>query len=112
MRQGADLCPLRTTYHASRTPRNLEADWRRARQPLAGGGERAARGVHAEEVDVVGRLVTGDQPFAGGVEGEVAGVLAARRLVPRGRKRARFRVDPEDCNAVVAAVGAVEKLPR
>src|SRR5580658_4432972 len=64
--------------------------------------------VDAEHHDISRILVGGEKEFAAGVNGEIAGRLAACRSPPLRCQRASVaRIHSEDGDAVVAAIGGV-----
>ena len=69
-------------------------------------------GVDAEGDDGVGVLVGGEEPVARGVDGEVARGLAPGGFVAEAGEAAGGLVDGKHGDAVVTAVGAVDRLAR
>ena len=81
-------------------------------QHLAGGGQAAGGGVHAEEHDGVGILVGGEEVAAGGVEREIARRFALSGYVLDQGERALGGVDRKHGDVVGASIGSVEKPRR
>src|ERR1700730_2702096 len=79
---------------------------------FAGGGQGAGGGIDAEDYDVVGLLVGGEEEFAGRVDGEVARSFAHGRIFVFHLEGAFRWVDGEGGDGVdVGAVGGVEEFP-
>jgi len=66
--------------------------------------------IDAEGDDVVGELVGGEDVACRGIEGEVAGGVAARGCMADWGEFTCLLVDAECGDAVVAAVGSVEEF--
>ncbi len=77
---------------------------------LVGGGEGAGGAVDAEDDDVVGLLIGGEEEIAGGIEGKISWGFALRGEVAGGSEGSFGGVDGEDGDAVAAAIGSVEKF--
>ena len=60
--------------------------------------------INAENDDTARGLVLGQQPFARGIDAEVARGFASSGLVLQARELARFRLDGKNGDTVVAAI--------
>src|SRR5438094_9489153 len=82
-------------HHLPKSPCQLEelyANWHGDLDRLAGGLESAGRLIDAEDVDVAGVLIGGEHPASGGVDSEIARVLASRRFSAKEGELAGFLI--------------------
>ena len=119
MRRGFALLYARAilvkTYCARRSPRRRRQEphahrgrhWHRIARRL----QQSGRLIDGEDQQRAGALIRGEQITAGRVDGEVARRAATSLPCLHERQRALRRVDPEQRNAVVPPVRAVDELP-
>ena len=86
-----------------------EADGGRGGDVGVGAGEAAGGGIDAEGGDVIGILMSGEEPAAVGGEGEVARLGAAARDDLDDREAFDGRIEGEDGEIIGPAVGGVEE---
>src|SRR5260370_41176584 len=78
---------------------------------FAGGGQGAGGGIDAENDDVVGLLISGEEKFAGGIDSEIARSFSHGGIFVFQFQGAFRGLDREGADGVDAsAAGGVEKL--